>query len=400
MSSNARVLAIHEIAEIRKALREIGVDAEGIEIMGPKAIHRLIKLEDVDVRAANIIKQEMLSLAGEAAISKEAYYLKQETTDVILIGTLSHYKDLYNKLQRQPFGLRDLAEEIREVLSNYEDRVNELTVGSTTFKLDRRTHVMGILNITPDSFSDGGRFIDPSRALSHAIKMAEDGADIIDVGGESSRPGAAPVSADEEAKRVIPLIEKLSSVIRVPISIDTYKAKVARLALDAGASMVNDISALRMDAEMLSLVAKRKVPVVIMHMQGTPQNMQENPQYESVVGEISAFLRERIRLCLEAGVPRDKIIVDPGVGFGKTIDHNLGIMKHISEFRGLGYPLMLGTSRKSFIGNVLGLPVEERVEGTAATIAFAIAQGVEIMRVHDVKQMVRVAKMTNAIMRA
>ncbi len=400
MNSNARILIIHELKEIEKALNEIGVDAGGLEIMSPKGIHRLLKLENIDVRAANIIKQEMLSLGGEAAISKEVYYLHQQTTDIILMGTLAHYRNLYSKLNKQPFGLKNLAEEIRTVLSNYEDRTHELSVGNTAFNLSKRTHIMGILNITPDSFSDGGKFVEFDKALSHAIKMAEDGADIIDIGGESSRPGAAPVNADAEASRVVPLIEKLSTIVRVPISIDTYKAKVARLALDAGAFMVNDISGLRMDKGMLPLVAERKVPVVIMHMQGTPQNMQENPQYESLISEISAFFRERIKLCLDAGVSPNKIIIDPGIGFGKTVDHNLQIMKHLSEFRSLGYPLMVGTSRKSFIGNVLGVPVDERLEGTAATVAFAIIQGVEILRVHDVKQMVQVARMTDAMMKA
>lgn len=398
--TNARVITVRNLPDVEKMLAEIGVDPAGIEIMAPKGIQRLVKLENVDVRAANVIKQEMLSLGAEAALSKDVYYFNRENTDVILMGTLRHFKELYSKLLRQPFGLKHIAEEIREALANFEDQARVLKVGKSTLHLNKRTHLMGILNITPDSFSDGGRFVDPDKALSHAIRMAEDGADIIDVGGESSRPGAEPVSIEEEVKRVVPIIEKLAAMISTPISIDTYRAEVARRALDAGAAMVNDISALRMDEGMLSLIAERKVPVVLMHMQGTPRDMQENPQYQSVVGEICTFLRERIQLCLGAGITSERIVIDPGIGFGKTVDHNLEIMKHLSEFKSLGYPLLIGTSRKSFVGKVLGLPTEERLEGTAATVAYAVTQGADVVRVHDVKEMVRVVRMADSIMRA
>lgn len=398
--SNARVLVIQSLPEIEKALAEIGVDPRGVEIMSPKGINRLVKLENLDVRAANVIKQEMLSLGAEAAISKDVYYFNRETTDVILMGTLRHFAELYTKLQRQPFGLKRVAEEVREVLANFEDRPYEFRVGKSTLHLNRRTHIMGVLNTTPDSFSDAGRFADSDKALSHALRMAEEGADIIDVGGESSRPGAEPVSAEEEIRRVMPVIEKLVAMIGTPISIDTYKAEVAGRALEAGASMVNDISALRMDETMLSLVAERKVPVVLMHMKATPRDMQDNPQYESLIGEISLFLRERIKLCLDAGISPDKIVIDPGIGFGKTVDHNLEILKHLSEFKSLGYPMLVGSSRKSFIGKILGLPPDERLEGTAATVAYSIVQGADIVRVHDVREMVRVARMTDAFMRA
>jgi dihydropteroate synthase len=398
--SNARVLVIQNLPELEKALGEIGVDSRGTEIMAPKGLNRLVKLEGLDVRAANVVKQEMLSLGAEAAVSKDVYYFNRETTDVILMGTLRHFAELYTKLQRQPFGLKRVAEEVREALANFEDSLQQFRVGKCTLDLKKRTHVMGVLNLTPDSFSDGGRYMDSDKALSHALRMAEEGADLIDVGGESSRPGAAPVSVEEETRRVVPVVEKLVAMINTPVSVDTYKAEVARRALDAGASMVNDISALRMDEAMLSLVVERKVPVVLMHMQGTPRDMQDDPQYESLTGEISLFLRERIQLCLDAGIGSDKILIDPGIGFGKTVDHNLEILKHLAELKSLGYPLLIGASRKSFIGKVLGLPAEERLEGTAATVAYSIVQGAHIVRVHDVREMVRVARMTDAIMRA
>jgi len=397
MKHNPRILAIHNIEEAREALQKIGVDPGGIEIMAPKAIHRLVKLEDVDIRAANILKQEMLSRGGEVALSKSVYYFKKDKTDLILMGTERQFEELYPKLLKQPFGLPGIASEIKKVLSSLEEQIRILKIGRQEYDLSARTLVMGILNVTPDSFSDGGKFLERSAALSQAKRMIEEGADIIDIGGESTRPGAEPVSLEEELARVIPVIESLAPEIDRPISIDTYKAEVARQALDAGADMVNDISGLRMDEKMAQLVAERDVPVVIMHIQGTPRNMQDNPQYEDVVGEIIAFLRERIEVALEAGIKKDKIIIDPGIGFGKTVEHNLQIMHSLSQFKSLGQPILLGTSRKSFIGAVLGLPVEERLEGTAATLAYGISQGADIVRVHDVKEAVRVARMTDAM---
>ncbi len=229
--------------------------------------------------------------------------------------------------------------------------------------------------------------------------MVEEGADIIDIGGESSRPGAESVGINEEIKRVVPVIEKLACEVDCPISIDTYKTEVAKEALEAGATIVNDISGLRMDEKMPELVAKTGAPVIIMHMQGTPKTMQKNPHYECVMGEIISFLRKQAEVALKAGVQKDKIIIDPGIGFGKTRDHNLEIMKKFSELKSLGYPILMGTSRKSFIGATLDLPVEDRLEGTAATVVYSVVQGANIIRVHNVKEMARVAKMTDAMLK-
>lgn len=272
-----------------------------------------------------------------------------------------------------------------------------LKAGKFELNLDERTQIMGILNITTDSFSDGEKFYDIDKALAHARSMAELGADIIDIGGESTRPGSEPVSLEEEIHRTIPVIENLATNIDVPISIDTYKAEVARRALDAGATIVNDISGLRIDNRMVYVVAEHKVPVIIMHMQGTPRNMQKNPSYQSVIGEIGTFLKERAKFATDHGVKRGNIIIDPGIGFGKTVEHNLEILNKLKEFKSLGYPICLGTSRKSFIGLTLDVPVEERLMGTAATVTWGIANGANIMRVHDVQAMAEVAKMTDAI---
>jgi len=259
---------------------------------------------------------------------------------------------------------------------------------------------MGILNVTPDSFSDGGRYFDKASAIRRAYEMVEEGADIIDVGGESTRPGSEPVPLQEEIDRTIPVIEEISKKIKVPVSIDTYKAEVARRALDAGASIVNDISGLRFDPEMPKVVSQYKVPVVIMHIKGTPNDMQANPIYEALIPEIMDYFRESIRLAVESGITEDKIIIDPGIGFGKTFDHNLEIIKNLREFTLLEKPLLVGVSRKAFIGKILGdAPVSERLEGSEAAAAISILNGANIIRVHDVKEMKKVALVADAIKR-
>ena len=266
-------------------------------------------------------------------------------------------------------------------------------------RLSERVHIMGILNVTPDSFSDGGRFFDVEDALKQGIALAEEGADVIDIGGESTRPGAEPVEIAEEIRRVVPVIEALTETISVPISVDTMKAEVAEAAVDAGAAIVNDVSAGRFDRAMLPFVAARGVPVVLMHMLGEPRTMQASPEYGDVTGEIRAFLAARASAAREAGLPPEKIVVDPGFGFGKTREHNLELLRDFNRFGGLGYAVLAGTSRKSFIGASLDLPVGERLEGTAATVALAVVGGAAIVRVHDVGPMRRVTSMVEAVLR-
>ena len=271
-----------------------------------------------------------------------------------------------------------------------------------SFSLDfsKKTYLMGILNVTPDSFSDGGQYFDRTLAIKRAHEMVEEGADIIDIGGESTRPGSEPVTLQEEIARTIPVIEALAKDVKVPISIDTYKAEVAKRAMDAGASIVNDISGLRFDPEMPELVSRYKVPVVVMHIKGTPKNMQANPVYEALIPEIMDYLRESIRLAVESGIAEDKIIIDPGIGFGKTFAHNLEIIKNLHEFTLLEKPLLVGVSRKAFIGKILGDALaSERLEGTAAAVAIAILNGANIIRVHDVKEMKKVALVADAVKR-
>ncbi len=263
-----------------------------------------------------------------------------------------------------------------------------------------RTYIMGILNVTPDSFSDGGLYFSKDSAVEQALKMQDEGADIIDIGGESTRPGAEKVSFKEEIKRIVPVIEALAKKIKIPISVDTYKSAVAEAAISAGASIINDISGLRFDPKMPKVAAKYKVPAVIMHIKGTPKNMQKNPTYKALIPEIIDYFYEGIEIARDAGILDDKIIIDPGIGFGKTVEHNLEIIKRLNEFAGFEKPILIGPSRKSFIGKTLGdLPVTERLEGTAAAVAVGIFNGANIIRVHDVKEMVRVAKIADGIKR-
>ena len=257
--------------------------------------------------------------------------------------------------------------------------------------------VMGILNVTPDSFSDGGQFFDAERAIGHGLKMAADGAAIIDVGAESTRPGAESVPTDEQMRRAVPVIERLARKARVLISIDTYNCEVARAALDAGATMINDITALG-DERMGRLAAEQQVPVVLMHMQGTPRTMQVEPKYDDVVGEVLDFLLARAKLSAKLGIPKERIFIDPGIGFGKTLEHNLEVLRNIDKFVATGYRVLVGTSRKSFIGKITGKEdPADRIFGTAATVALCVAAGVSIVRVHDVAEMADVVKIANRL---
>jgi len=268
-----------------------------------------------------------------------------------------------------------------------------------TLDLSRRTHVMGVINVTPDSFSDGGQFFEKERAVEQALQLVADGADLIDIGGESTRPYSKRISAEEEMNRVIPVIEALKKELGVPISIDTLKAQVAREALRRGASMVNDISALRFDPEMASVVAETGVPVILMHMKGTPADMQVNPTYDDVAAEIIGFLRKAMDQAVSRGVRRDRIIVDPGIGFGKTSDHNLEIIRGLGRLQCLEAPILVGSSRKAFIGRILEKKAHERDTGTMATVAAAVMNGAHIVRVHNVKQAVETVKVIDAIRR-
>lgn len=398
---NPRLIRVEDQGDARRMLEELGTDRGGVAIMSRKMQHAVVSVENVQARAAHLLKQVMLSRGGECATPREAFLVEQkQPVSVIMMGTVAQLRAATRNLSVQPFGLSALAAELKELLRREFPDVRasrRLESGGRALELGGRTLLMGVVNVTPDSFSDGGRFFGFEAARECALEMAEAGADLIDIGGESTRPGADPVSLEEEIERTIPLIESLAGECGVPISIDTRKSVVARMALDAGAFMVNDVSGLRFDPGMAALLAERGAPVVIMHMKGTPADMQENPIYEDVVADIARFLAERAEVAVAAGVDPGRIIVDPGIGFGKTLEHNLEIIRRLDELRSLGYPLLVGTSRKSFIGKVLDLPVDRRLFGTAATVALLVERGADIVRVHDVLEMSQVVRMADAV---
>jgi dihydropteroate synthase len=256
---------------------------------------------------------------------------------------------------------------------------------------------MGVVNVTTDSFYDGGRYVESERAIAHALELVEEGADIIDIGGESTRPGACSVSEQDELAHVIPVVKGLALRVSVPISIDTTKSRIAEVALDCGASIINDVSALRQDPAMASVIARSDAAIVLMHMQGTPQTMQQSPHYSDVIVEVVRFLDERMQIALRAGIARTNIVLDPGFGFGKLLNHNLDLLDGLSSVAALNRPVLVGLSRKAFIGKVLERPVEHREWGTAAAVALAVDRGAHIVRVHDVAMMIDVVKMAAAL---
>jgi dihydropteroate synthase len=276
---------------------------------------------------------------------------------------------------------------------------HDLRVADRVLPTATRCLVMGVVNVTPDSFSDGGRYLDPDAAVAHGLALAAEGADLLDVGGESTRPGAGDVAEAVELERVLPVVEGLAASAGVPVSIDTRKAAVAAAALRAGAAMVNDVSAGRHDPELLDVAAEAKVPLVLMHMRGTPATMQDDPSYDDVVAEVAAFLGERCQAAEAAGVDHDALVVDPGIGFGKRDRDTYALLDNLARLTRLGHPVLVGTSRKGFIGRALDAPVDQRLEGTAATVVWAVQRGARIVRVHDVAPMVRAVRMTESLLR-
>jgi len=404
-----RVLEASNQKDLKSIMQDIKVDPYGIKIMVPKAITHLVRINSVSNIAANILKQEMLSLGGDVAIARHALTGKSKKTDCLVMGNLTQLIRLNDKLNRQPFGLSNLAKDLSQTLTNYQKNNFILNLGKYKLNLNLRTFIVGIVNLTPDSFSGDGLYrvsgialpagrqgYRVSNVVDFVEKMVDDGADIVDIGGESSRPGAKVVPVKEERKRVIPVIKALAKKIKVPISIDTYKPEVARQALDNGAAIVNDITGLR-NLKMAKLVARYNAGVVIMHMKGNPRTMQINPKYESLIDEIIEFLDKAIKRAQEIGVDKEKIIVDPGIGFGKALEHNLEILKRLNEFKVLGMPILVGPSRKSFIGKILNVQAQGRLFGTLSACVLAVKNGAKIVRVHDVKEIKQALKVLDKI---
>ena len=392
-----RILSVSSPRDLKNLMRDMLVDPYGIKIMLPKAQAYLLKINSLSSISANILKQEMLSLGGDVALARNVLTGKVKEADCLVMGSLSQLLRLSNKLNMQPFSLANLSKELKSTLKNYQKERFQLKAGKYKLNLGSRTHLMGILNITPDSFSgDGLSHLSVSEIVEYALRMVRDGADIIDLGGESSRPGAKKVSLKNEITRVIPVIKALVNKINVPISIDTCKPEVAKIALDNGATIVNDITGLR-DAKMVKIASCYKAAVVIMHMQGNPRSMQKNPCYNSIIDDISEYFKLTIKKARDLGVNEESIIIDPGIGFGKTLSHNLEILRRLKEFKSLGMPILIGTSRKSFIGRILKTEPDNRLLGTVASCVNASVNGANIVRVHDVKAVKGALKVSDSI---
>ncbi|EST51673.1 dihydropteroate synthase [Brevibacillus panacihumi W25] len=350
----------------------------------------LIHLEGLTWEEAHFLRQTMQACGGEAIFSGHP----GDELEALLLATRSQLELALQRLSNEEQRMYAAAEEIREALAMREqlDRRRRLVCGPHVLPLGERTLVMGILNVTPDSFSDGGRYIDLDQAVAQARHMVEAGADLIDIGGESTRPGSEPVDAAEEMDRVLPIIRALSTELQVPLSIDTYKAEVADRAVQAGAHIINDIWGAKRDKRMAEVAARHQVPIILMHNR-------EDRNYQHFFANFVKDLRESVQIALQAGVRHDQIILDPGIGFAKSLEQNLETMRRLDDLVGLGFPVLLATSRKSMIGHVLDLPVDERMEGTAATVALGVAKGCHMVRVHDVKEMKRVTTMMDAMVK-
>jgi dihydropteroate synthase len=399
-ATNPRLIACLASTVTDEEMALAGVHSDGVRIMGAKAAFLVVRLDAIDFRLAQKVKDSMLALGADAAVEESAWAGAGKATPLVVMGTRRHFKELLKILSVEAGDAALLGEAIAQTFDYYNRTDFLLRVPSGELRLvPDRPAIMGVLNVTPDSFSDGGKYADGKAAVARGVELAAEGAWAIDVGGESTRPGSLPVDAEEEKARVLPVISALAKKASCPISVDTYRASVAEAALDAGASIVNDITALSGDPAMAALVARRGCPVVLMHMKGTPRTMQKSPFYRELMGEVAGYLRAAIDSAVAAGVNREQIIIDPGIGFGKTCGHNLQILQRLKEFASLGRPILVGPSRKAFIGKVTGAPVEKREFGTAAAVALAVAGGAHIIRAHNVAQMREAAAVAAAIAR-
>jgi len=388
---------------VRAEIEAVGVDPAGYDVLTPKGEQYVLRASGLKSPAVAILKQELLARGGDAATNKGVLTCAVERSDVLIFANARQLRALANGLKGQPFGLPELGEQIKSLLDGLHRAFAPLSLGEYSLPLGERTLVMGILNLTTDSFSGDGLGADVEATLQQARGFAAGGCDILDLGAESTRPGSAGITADAELASLLPVIVALRDPdrgVRLPLSIDSSKAVVADQCLALGAQMINDISGLRGDPAMAAVAAKWQRPTCVMHIKGVPRTMQVQPTYDDLLGEVIAYLRESVELAVAAGLARELVIVDPGIGFGKNFDHNLELLRRLPELHSLGQPLLVGTSRKRFIGHLLGdLPPEQRTWGTAATVAASVAGGAHIVRVHDVAEMVQVVRVADAIRR-
>lgn len=384
---------------LRYELKNIGVHQASIETFMNKSAILPLKVLKVRTPAANIIKQEMLACGGDCAIHAGCVVCAQDHSDILLLGTKKHYRLLLQKMAMMPyFGLPKIKEELQLFLENAP--LKTILADNRVLEYDHVV-VMGILNITPDSFYADSRVRGIDEVINRAGQMLRDGAEILDIGGESTRPGSDSINPQEEIARIVPVVEALRKEYPQSIlSIDTYHAETAEATLASGADIINDISAMEYDEKMIDVVVKNNAPVILMHMRGTPKNMQQNTEYGNVVEEVSKYLKERAEMLRGHNFPKEKIILDPGIGFAKNVDQNLKLMQGLSEMTGSDYPVLLAASRKSTIGKVLGdIPPEARLAGTIATSCQAVYASANMVRVHDVKENIQAIRMLEAIIK-
>jgi len=391
----ARVLTSVVADEVTAELYARGADAEAVRLIVERGLGRAMLVGPLPLAEAQALRKAAREAGAMAVLTRPAGRQDPERAEVVVMAPVKTLAAAAAQVGGEA-GARMSA-----ALTGFaQPRDRVLRCRGREIALGEKTLVMGIVNVTPDSFSGDGLGSDTAAAIAQGKRRVEEGADLLDIGGESTRPGAESVSLEEELARVLPVVEALAAETGALISVDTYKSAVAREELAKGAHLVNDISGLRFDEAMAGTAAEFGAAVIVMHIQGTPRDMQEKPKYDDVIGDISDYLAEGIALAEAAGVGRDQVIVDPGFGFGKTTEHNLELMRRLGEFRHLGCPVMIGPSRKRTLGELLGgAPPEQRLEGTAAMVALAIAGGADIVRVHDVKEMVRVARVADAVVR-
>jgi dihydropteroate synthase len=394
----ARVLEPRRTSEVARELERTDSDPEGVGIMTRKSELRLLRLDAVSLKAAPLLKQELLSLGGDAAQARGIADHSVAESTVVLSATPAQYDRLWPKLERQPFRLAELARAGRAALAGHGRRAPYTLRGlHRSIRLGPECRAMGVLNVTPDSFSDGGRFLEPAVAIAHAEAMVEEGAAVIDVGAESTRPGARPVPVRAEIARLAPVLRALHDRCPVPISVDTRRPEVARVALDLGADLVNDVGGLR-EPGMRALLARTGAPVVAMHMRGVPARMQRNTRYAELRDEVYGFLADALVSAAEDGVDPASVLVDPGLGFGKSAEQSLELLGHVGELRSLGRPVVVGASRKSMLGAALGgAPLSERSEAGIAAAVLAALGGASLVRVHEVRPTVRALRFVAAV---
>lgn len=392
-----RLLSVDNPADLKRELAAVGADPQCWPIFLAKSRVVAVKVEGLSTAGANILKQTAIACGGDCAVNRAIVSGRVRHTDALLFVTMRQLRALVDRLASQPECVARLVPELVGLSMRMLLPARTVKLGRKTIDLSSRTYVMGILNVTPDSFSDGGQFLEPRAALDHAMALAEAGADFIDVGAESTRPGSQSVPAKEQLARLLPVLRAVKKRVRMPVSVDTTSAAVAQAAMREGADIVNDVSALAGDRRMAAVVARAGVPCILMHMKGRPRTMQKNPEYSDLMAEVVSFLAAALARGEQAGIERRQMLVDPGIGFGKTVTHNLEILRRLAELESLGAPMVVGPSRKRFIGAATDAPPGERLEGTIAACVLAAANGANVVRVHDVKPVVKALKLADAI---